>query len=226
MSSAMAFPHPQICIRLELILAGWLHTASAIAVLTESSLSQVLTIALALALLTFTTLAGSQQLSSKGNAQLWVLTTALVPNLLNLVFIGLSLCSLLLMEANTSKAGMQYHCLIVGLSNHAVICWHPECVPVLPSCVKPVNVWYCITRAVAADKKCLHAEPATTATMYNRHKLERTVNDDKASQDALKAQPEHKSLSKKFGILHGLSSLANLITIGAAHVHLWYLASA
>lgn len=219
----MASPHPQICIRLELILDGWLRTASAIAVLTESSLSQVLTIALAVALLTFTTFGGSQQSSSKGNAQLWVLTTALVPNLLNLVFIGLCLCSSLLMEANTSKAGMQHHCLIVGLSDKTVICWQLECVP---DCVfvQPGSVSCC--KAVAAAEKCLNAEPATTATMYNRHKLERTVNDDKASQDALKAQPEHKSLSKKFGILHGLSSLANLITIGAAHVHLWYLASA
>ncbi len=60
--------------------------------------------------------------------------------------------------------------------------------------------------------------------MYKRHKLEKSVDSDKASQDTLKAQPEYKSVSKKFGMLHGLSSLANLITIGAAHVHLWYLA--
>ena len=68
------------------------------------------------------------------------------------------------------------------------------------------------------------AEPATTATMNRRHKLEKAVDTDKASQDKLKTKPEYKSLSKKFGMLHGLSSLANLITIGAAHVHLWYLA--
>ena len=61
--------------------------------------------------------------------------------------------------------------------------------------------------------------------MYERHKLEKTVEKDKASQDALKRRPEFKSLSKRFGILHGLSSLANLITVGAAHVHLWYLAA-
>ena len=60
--------------------------------------------------------------------------------------------------------------------------------------------------------------------MYSRHKLEKGVDSDKASQDNLKSTPEYKSLSKKFGILHGLSSLANLVTIGAAHVHLWYLA--
>lgn len=112
---------------------------------------QVLTISLALALYT---LRSQKQSSSKGNAQMWVLTTALVPNLLNQIII----------------------------------------------------------------------EPATTGTMYNRHKLEKSVDSDKASQDTLKAQPAYKSVSKKFGMLHGLSSLANLITIGAAHVHLWYLA--
>lgn len=112
---------------------------------------QVLTVSLALALFT---LNGQKQSSSKGNAQTWVLTTALVPNLLNQIII----------------------------------------------------------------------EPSTTATMYKRHKLEKSVESDKASQDTLKAQPAYKSVSKKFGMLHGLSSLANLITIGAAHVHLWYLA--
>ncbi len=40
--------------------------------------------------------------------------------------------------------------------------------------------------------------------MYNRHKLEKSLESDKASQDALKAQPAYKSVSKKFGMLHGL----------------------
>ena len=47
---------------------------------------QVLTVSLALALFT---LNGQKQSSSKGNAQMWVLTTALVPNLLNQIIIGL-----------------------------------------------------------------------------------------------------------------------------------------
>ena len=71
----------------------------------------------------------------------------------------------------------------------------------------------------------LHAEPATTAAMYDRHKLEKAVEKDTASQNALKSKPEYKRVSKRFGVLHGLSSLANLITVGAAHVHLWYLAA-
>ena len=69
------------------------------------------------------------------------------------------------------------------------------------------------------------AEPATTDTMYKRHKLEKAADGDRASQDAVKGRPDYKSISKKFGMLHGLSSLANLITVAAAHVHLWSLAS-
>jgi len=49
---------------------------------------QVLTISLALALFT---LRGQKLSSSKGNAKKWVLTTALVPNLLNQIIIGLPL---------------------------------------------------------------------------------------------------------------------------------------
>jgi len=47
-----------------------------------------LTISLALALFT---LRSQKQFSSKGNAQMWVLTTALVPNLFNQIIIGLLL---------------------------------------------------------------------------------------------------------------------------------------
>ncbi len=60
------------------------------------------------------------------------------------------------------------------------------------------------------------AEPATTKTMFDKHKLEK--DQDPAATG--KTQ-EHRRLSKKFGMLHGLSSLANLGTLAAAHVHLW-----
>ena len=55
---------------------------------------QVFTVSLALALFT---LRSQKQFSSKGNAQMWVLTTALVPNLLNQIIIGLPLYVALLL---------------------------------------------------------------------------------------------------------------------------------
>ncbi len=43
----------------------------------------------------------------------------------------------------------------------------------------------------------------------------------------LKAKyPEYKALCGRFGMAHGLSSLANLITLAAGLVHVWYLSSA
>eukprot|EP00891_Asterochloris_glomerata_P001328 jgi/Astpho2/1328/Aster-x0995 len=62
----------------------------------------------------------------------------------------------------------------------------------------------------------LAIEPATTKTMFDKHKLEK--DQDPAATG--KTQ-EHRRVSKKFGMLHGLSSLANLGTLAAAHVHLW-----
>lgn len=85
------------------------------------------------------------------------------------------------------------------------------------------NLWTLIVALLPNIANLVAIEPATTATMYKRHKLERIADSDKASHDAMKSKPEYKSLSKKFGMLHGLSSLANLTTVAAAHVHLWNL---
>jgi NAD/NADP transhydrogenase beta subunit len=80
-----------------------------------------------------------------------------------------------------------------------------------------------IVALVCSLLNLLFIEPATTATMFKRHVLENDHGE--ADQAALKQKPEYKQISKKFGMLHGLSSLANLIGLGAVHVHLWYLAS-
>ena len=64
------------------------------------------------------------------------------------------------------------------------------------------------------DGPAFWAEPMTTAVMRERHKAER---DERAE--------EVKRLSKRFGMLHGLSSLANLLALGLAHCHLWHIAS-
>jgi hypothetical protein len=51
--------------------------------------------------------------------------------------------------------------------------------------------------------------------MRERHKAERENKEEAVM----------KSLNKRFGMLHGLSSLANLLGLGLAHCHLWHLAS-
>ena len=68
--------------------------------------------------------------------------------------------------------------------------------------------------APVPDGPARRAEPMTTAVMRERHKAERGERPD-----------EVKRLSKRFGMLHGLSSLANLLALGLGHCHLWHIAS-
>lgn len=59
-------------------------------------------------------------------------------------------------------------------------------------------------------------EPLTTAAMYSRRSAE--AEGSKASAE------EKKKANKKFGMLHGLSSLANLLALGAGVTVLWFSA--
>ncbi|PSK55134.1 hypothetical protein B9Z65_2523 [Elsinoe australis] len=56
--------------------------------------------------------------------------------------------------------------------------------------------------------------PLTTKTMKQRHHQE--TRDGKKSYDAGPHSTEMQQLNKKFGILHGISSLSNLVGWGAA----------
>lgn len=61
--------------------------------------------------------------------------------------------------------------------------------------------------------------PMATKIMFQRHKMEK---DEGVDYKDPKASPAMKELSKKFGILHGVSSLANLFAIIAYGFHgLW-----
>lgn len=59
-------------------------------------------------------------------------------------------------------------------------------------------------------------EPLTTAAMYARRSAE--AEGSKATAE------EKKKANKKFGMLHGLSSLANLFALGAGVTVLWFSA--
>ncbi|KAH6917428.1 hypothetical protein BKA70DRAFT_334593 [Coprinopsis sp. MPI-PUGE-AT-0042] len=58
--------------------------------------------------------------------------------------------------------------------------------------------------------------PMATKIMFQRHKLEK---DEGVDYKNPKASPEMKELSKKFGVLHGVSSLINLFAIIALAFH-------
>ncbi|KAG6512981.1 hypothetical protein ZIOFF_031125 [Zingiber officinale] len=65
--------------------------------------------------------------------------------------------------------------------------------------------------------------------MKKRHKVERDINiSDEVgvskNMEAAKSNAQLKSMNKKFGMIHGLSSLANLMASGSLAIHSRYLA--
>ncbi|KAG6524760.1 transmembrane protein 205-like [Zingiber officinale] len=71
--------------------------------------------------------------------------------------------------------------------------------------------------------------PMTIEMMKKRHKVERDLNigDEvgvSKNMEAAKTNPQLKSMNKKFGMIHGLSSLANIMAFGSLAIHSWYLA--
>lgn len=72
-------------------------------------------------------------------------------------------------------------------------------------------------------------EPTTTAIMKERHKIERAegIGADvglSKNREVAKTNTELAAINKKFGMYHGMSSLANLFSFGGILVHTWYLA--
>lgn len=65
--------------------------------------------------------------------------------------------------------------------------------------------------------------------MKQRHKIERESNigDEVGwtkNQEVAKVNPKLAAMNKKFGMIHGLSSLANIVSFGCLAMHSWYLA--
>ena len=79
----------------------------------------------------------------------------------------------------------------------------------------------------------LYFEPKTTALMFKRHVLEKKIGTghevgalrptDPQIMEAWNKDEELKSLSKKFGMMHGCSTLLNLITLCIGVAHIWWL---
>lgn len=74
-----------------------------------------------------------------------------------------------------------------------------------------------------------YLEPKATANMMERYRLEdgsTTTGDEKGAAPKGIASPEYKKLKTQFGMLHGLSSLANLIALCGSMAHAVFLAPA
>ncbi|KAL2507582.1 Late embryogenesis abundant protein (LEA) family protein [Forsythia ovata] len=71
--------------------------------------------------------------------------------------------------------------------------------------------------------------PMTIEMMKQRHKIEREASIGEEigwtkNQEVAKKNPKLAAMNKKFGMIHGLSSLANIMSFGSLAVHSWYLA--
>ncbi|XP_055818068.1 uncharacterized protein LOC129887133 [Solanum dulcamara] len=71
--------------------------------------------------------------------------------------------------------------------------------------------------------------PMTIQMMKQRHKIEREANIGEEvgwtkNQEVAKVNPKLSAMNKKFGMIHGLSSLANIFSFGCLAMHTWYLA--
>ncbi|MQL77632.1 hypothetical protein Taro_010041 [Colocasia esculenta] len=72
--------------------------------------------------------------------------------------------------------------------------------------------------------------PMTIEMMKKRHKVERELNigDEvglSKNVSVAKVNPKLAAMNKKFGMIHGLSSLANIMSFGSLAIHSWYLTS-
>lgn len=70
--------------------------------------------------------------------------------------------------------------------------------------------------------------PMTIEMMKQRHKVEREANIGEEvgwtkNQEVAKVNPKLAAMNKKFGMIHGLSSLANIMSFGSLAIHSWYL---
>ncbi|KAE8679594.1 Detected protein of confused Function [Hibiscus syriacus] len=71
--------------------------------------------------------------------------------------------------------------------------------------------------------------PMTLEMMKLRHQVEREQNigdevGGSKNEEAAKTNPRLAAVNKRFGMIHGLSSLANLMSFGCVAMHSWYLA--
>ncbi|KAK9280846.1 hypothetical protein L1049_003736 [Liquidambar formosana] len=71
--------------------------------------------------------------------------------------------------------------------------------------------------------------PMTIEMMKQRHKVEREQNigeevGGSKNKEVAKVNPKLAAMNKKFGMIHGLSSLANIMSFGGLAMHSWYLA--
>lgn len=89
--------------------------------------------------------------------------------------------------------------------------------PVLQSPTDKLSVWLIGTMLVTAVANLLYVGPKTTEIMRIRKHQE--TKDGKSSYDKGPHSPEMQALNRQFSVLHSISSITNLVGLGAM---VWY----
>ncbi|GBG65427.1 hypothetical protein CBR_g50787 [Chara braunii] len=91
-----------------------------------------------------------------------------------------------------------------------------------------LQFWILSGSAVATAINLVLLEPWTTKIMFQRHKIEREAGLGgevglSRNREEAKTNPALAAINKRFGIVHGLSSMCNVVSFGGLTAHLWYL---
>jgi len=117
-----------------------------------------------------------------------------------------------------------YFGLSLGLDSALLALWtlsHPDVIPAYlqPQRADVAQAYALVVVGILTSINLFVLSPYTTKIMFQRHRLER--EEGKGSSDPT-ASPAMKALNKKFGSLHGISSLTNLgAVIGLIFHGLW-----
>jgi hypothetical protein len=97
------------------------------------------------------------------------------------------------------------------------------------SCAEKYQLGFLLSAFVFNLTNLFIFTPMTIEMMKQRHKVERESNIGEEvgwtkNKEIAKVNPKLAAMNKKFGMIHGLSSLANIFSFGSLAMHSWWLA--
>ena len=116
-----------------------------------------------------------------------------------------------------------------GLKHSALLA---ELLDIITSNQTPVILHFSILACICTN--LLYFEPQTTSTMFKRHVIEKKIGTgdeigairptDPKILEAYNEDGELRKINKRFGVLHGMSTIINLIAICLGFAHIFWLA--
>jgi len=120
------------------------------------------------------------------------------------------------------QAGISAGLYLAWLYMHPSLTEHPEYLLRITSRPDAFNAFTLFTMTLTGALNAFLIGPATTKVMKIRHKLERDEGKKYTDTDI---SDDMKALNKRFGMLHGISSLVNIVFVIAAMMDNAYIAA-